>query len=188
MLLPSFRLCLTLSRLPDASPWSQILVNKTKNGGIFCKKNKVDLKGGNGKLKSSFKHCQNAYCTNVFVMHFFKNNGLSVIWTLSKALFKSWSNSGKDSLVYVNYSTRGWAKCKCHSVICIWNILIVRNGRFQFYKSRNCAHFWDRTEYINCPWNSINISSCAEHSIVKCIKRWKLFDPFEYLKIPEQCQ
>lgn len=59
---------------------------------------------------------------------------------------------------------------------------------FQIYKSRHCAHIWDRIEYINCPWNNINISSCAEYSIVKCTKRWKLFDPFVCLKVPEQHQ
>lgn len=44
MLLPSFRLCLNLSSLPDTKPWSKMLVNKTKNGGIFPK-NKADMKG-----------------------------------------------------------------------------------------------------------------------------------------------
>lgn len=65
MLLPSFRLCLTLSSPPDTNPWSELLVNKTKNGGIFYKENKADVKGRNSncKRKFSFKYCQNAYCT-----------------------------------------------------------------------------------------------------------------------------
>lgn len=44
---------------------------------------------------------------------------------------------------------------------------------FQIYKSRNIAPFWDRTEYINCPWNNMNIfGSCPTQHIFWFCDSW----------------
>lgn len=134
MVLPSFKLCPTLSSLPSINPWSKILGNKLQMVEPSIRRTKLIWKGKTATVVCDLVLSTvkiNIVLITALVTHFLKNNKVPIIWTLHKALLiKSWSSSGEESLVYVNYSRRGWVKCKCHSIICIWNILIVGNGRF----------------------------------------------------------